>query len=61
MYRRPRFFGAADLLGAGVAGSAGGICASYGASGWATFFFVVAALSLAGGWWYLSIARSLWR
>jgi hypothetical protein len=31
---------------------------SYGAYGWAAFFLVIAALNLAGGYWFLTIARS---
>lgn len=56
--RRLRFFGAANRLDAGVPASAGGICVSDGASGWATLFFAVVALCLAGGWWYRSNART---
>jgi hypothetical protein len=34
------------------------VCLSYGAYGWAAFFLVVGALNLAGGYWYITIARS---
>ena len=57
-YRRLRFFGAARIAGGSVAGAAGLICLSYGVYGWAAFFLVLAALNLAGGYWYLTIARS---
>jgi hypothetical protein len=56
-YRHLRFFGAARLAGGGVAATAGAVCLSYGANGWAAFFLVLAALELIGGSWYLTIAR----
>jgi hypothetical protein len=46
------------IAGGSVAAVAGLICLSYGVFGWAAFFLVLAALNLAGGAWYLSIARS---
>lgn len=57
-YRRLRFFGGAHVVGGGVATAAGLICLSYSAYAWAAFFLVIAALNLAGGSWYLSIAHS---
>jgi hypothetical protein len=57
-YRHLRFFGAGRVVGGSVAAAAGVICLSYGVYGWAAFFLVIAALNLAGGSWYLSIARS---
>jgi hypothetical protein len=57
-YRHLRLFGAARVAGGCVAAAAGCICLSYGVYGWAAFFLVIAALNLAGGCWYLSIARS---
>jgi hypothetical protein len=42
-----------------VAAAAGVICLSYGVYGWAAFFLVVAALNLAGGYWYLTVAHSV--
>jgi uncharacterized membrane protein HdeD (DUF308 family) len=42
-----------------VAVIAGVICLSYTAYyGWAASFLVVGALNLAGGYWYITIARS---
>jgi hypothetical protein len=41
-----------------LAAAAGVICLSYGVYSWAAFFLVLAALNLAGGYWYLTIARS---
>ena len=41
-----------------VAAAAGLICLAYGAYGWAAFFLVIGALNLAGGYWFLTIARS---
>jgi hypothetical protein len=57
-YRRLRLFGGGRLAGGCVQVAAGLICLSYGAYGWAAFFLAIAALNLAGGYWYLSIARS---
>ena len=57
-YRYLRFSGVARLAGGSVAAAAGAVCLSYGVYGWATFFLVLAALNLAGGCWYLTIARS---
>jgi hypothetical protein len=57
-YRHLRAFGATRIAGGLVAASAGAICLSYAAYGWAAFFLVVAVLNLAGGYWYITIARS---
>jgi hypothetical protein len=57
-YRYLRFSGLARLGGGSVAAAAGVVCLSYRVYGWATFFLVLAALNLAGGCWYLTIARS---
>ncbi len=57
-YRHIRAFGFLRLAGGSVAGIAGLICLAYSAYGWAAFFLVVGALSLAGGYWELTIARS---
>ena len=57
-YRHLRFYGIGHITGGSVAAAAGLICLSYGANGWAAFFLVIAALNLAGGCWYLTIARS---
>jgi hypothetical protein len=58
VYRHLRFFGSGALGGGAVAAAAGFICLSYGASGWAAYFLVIAALSVAGGLWYLTIDPS---
>jgi hypothetical protein len=58
VYRHPRFFGVGHIAGASVAATAGLICLSYGVYGWAAFFLVLGALNLAGGYWYLTVARS---
>jgi hypothetical protein len=55
-YRHLRAFGVTRI--AGVAAAAGVVCLSYGVYGWAAFFLVLAALNLAGGYWYLTIVRS---
>ncbi len=57
-YRHVRAFGITRLAGGSVAAAAGVICLSYGVYGWAAFFLVLAALNLAGGYWYTTIARS---
>jgi hypothetical protein len=57
-YRHLRLFGLTRIAGGGVAAAAGVVCLSYGVYGWAAFFLVIAALNLAGGWWFITIARS---
>jgi hypothetical protein len=57
-YRHLRGFGVTRIAGGSVAAAAGLICLGYGVYGWAAFFLVIAALNLAGGYWYLTIARS---
>ncbi len=57
-YRHLRVSGGTRLAGGSVAAAAGVVCLSYRVYGWAAFFLVVAALNLAGGTWYLNIARS---
>ena len=56
--RHPRFFGVGHIIGGSVATVAGLICLSYSVYAWTAFFLVIAALNLAGGSWYLSIARA---
>ena len=57
-YRHLRIFGVTRIAGGSVAASAGVVCLSYGVYGWAAFFLVLGALNLAGGYWYITIARS---
>jgi hypothetical protein len=57
-YRHLRAFGITRIAGGSVAAAAGVICLSYDAHAWAAFFLVIAALNLAGGYWYLTVARS---
>ena len=57
-YRHLRASGGARLAGGGVAAAAGIVCLSFGVYGWAALFLALGALNLAGGFWYLSIARS---
>jgi hypothetical protein len=57
-YRRLRGFGVARLVGGSVQVAAGVVCLSYGVYGWAAFFLVLAAANIAGGYWYVTIARS---
>jgi uncharacterized membrane protein YccC len=56
-YRHLRAFGLTRIAGGFVAAAAGVVCLSYAAYAWTAFFLVVAALSLAVGYWYLTIAR----
>jgi hypothetical protein len=57
-YRHLRVFGVTRIVGGSVAAAAGVVCLSYGVHDWAAFFLVLAALNLAGGYGYLTIARS---
>ena len=57
-YRHLRVFGVTRIAGGSVAAAAGVVCLAYGVYGWAAFFLVVGALSLAASSWYLTIARS---
>jgi hypothetical protein len=57
-YRHLPFFGTVRIAGGSVAAAAGLVCLAYGVYGWAAFFLVLAVLNLAGGCWYLTIARS---
>ena len=57
-YRHLRASGVTRIAGGSVAAAAGVVCLSYGVYGWAAFFLVLGALNLAGGYWYITIARS---
>jgi hypothetical protein len=57
-YRHLRPFGVTRIVGGSVAAAAGVVCLSYGVYDWAAFFLVLGALNLAGGYWYITIARS---
>jgi hypothetical protein len=57
-YRHVRGFGVTRIFGGSIAAGAGVVCLSYGVYGWAAFFLAIAALNLAGGYWYITIARS---
>lgn len=58
-YRHLRASGITRLAGGGVAAVGGLVCLSYGVYGWAAFFLALGALNLAGGFWFLSMARSI--
>jgi hypothetical protein len=58
-YRHLRVSGVVRVAGGSVDVGAGVVCLSYRAYGWATFFLVLGALNLAGGYWYLTIDRSV--
>ena len=57
-YRHLRVFGVTRIAGGIVAAGIGAFILSYSAYGWAALFLVLGALNLAGGYWYLTIARS---
>ena len=57
-YRHLRASGVTRIAGGSVAGVAGVVCLSYGVYKWAALFLVLAALNLAGGYWYITMARS---
>ena len=57
-YRHLGAFGVTRIAGGSVAAVAAVVCLSYGVYGWAAFFLVLGALNLAGGCWYVTIARS---
>ena len=57
-YRHLRAFGVTRIAGGSVAGGAGVVCLAYGVYGWAAFFLVLGGLNLAGGYWYITVARS---
>ncbi len=57
-YRHLRAFGITRIAGGLVAATAGVVCLSYAVYGWAAFFLVLGVLNLAGGSWYMTIARS---
>ena len=57
-YRHVRAFGIARIVGGLVGVTLGFVCLAYAAYGWTAFFLVVGILSLAVGYWYVTIARS---
>jgi hypothetical protein len=57
-YRHLRASGVTRIFGGSVAAGAGVVCLSYDVRGWAAFFLLLGALNLAGGYWYITIARS---
>jgi hypothetical protein len=58
-YRHLHAFGVTRIAGGFIAATAGVICLSYAAYGWAAFFLAVAVLNLAGGYWYITLAPLL--
>jgi hypothetical protein len=57
-YRHLRLYGVGHIAGGTAQAAAGLVCLSYSVYGWAAFLLVLATLNLAGGFWYLTIARS---
>lgn len=57
-YRHLSGFGVTRVAGGSVAAAVGVVCLAYGGYGWAAFFLILGALSLAAGFWEITIARS---
>jgi hypothetical protein len=57
-YRHLRASGVTRIAGGSVLAVGGVLLLSYGSYRWAAPFLVLAALNLAGGYWYITIARS---
>jgi hypothetical protein len=57
-YRHLRASGVTRIAGGSVLALGGVLLLSYGSYGWAAPFLVLAGLNLAGGYWYITIARS---
>ena len=57
-YRHLRASGITRIAGGSVAAAAGVVCLSYRAYRWAAAFLALGTLNLAGGYWYITIARS---
>ncbi len=57
-YRHLRVFGVMRIAGGIVLTGLGAFILSYSAYGWAALFLVLGAGNLAGGYWYITIARS---
>jgi hypothetical protein len=57
-YRHLRGSGLIRIAGGSFLALAGVLLLSYQAYGWAALFLVLAVLNLAGGYWYMTMARS---
>jgi hypothetical protein len=57
-YRHLRLFGAMRAVVGCVLAGIGAVVLSHSAYAWAALFLALAALSLATGYWYLTLARS---
>jgi len=57
-YRHLRASGVTRIAGGSVLTVGGVLLVSYESYGWAALFLVLGALNLAGGYWYITIARS---
>ena len=58
-YRHLRGSGLIRIAGGSFLALAGVLLLSYQAYGWAALFLVLAVLNLAGGYWYMTMARSV--
>ena len=54
----PPRLGAYPIAGGSFLVLAGVLLLAYGAYGWAALFLILAAGNLAGGYWYITMARS---
>jgi len=57
-YRHLRIFALVRFAGGSAGLAAGLICLAYGVYAWMAFFLLLGALNWAGGYWYITIARS---
>ena len=57
-YRHLRGSGLIRIAGGSFLVLAGVLLLAYGAYGWAALFLILAAGNLAGGYWYITMARS---
>ena len=58
-YRHLRGSGLVRIAGGSFLALAGVLLLSYQAYGWAALFLVLAVLNLVGGYWYMTMARSV--
>ncbi len=57
-YHHLRASGVMRMAGGSILAGSGVLLLLYRSYGWAALFLVLAALNLAGGYWYITIARS---
>jgi hypothetical protein len=57
-YRHLRASGVTRMAGGSVLAVGGVLLLSYHSYGWAALFLILGALNLAGGYWYITMARA---